>query len=95
MTSGIATAADRFVSFHNGDLLLNPGKTVAAYLDPKVLLFLKWSYWCRWIISLVLHNVCVHTYTSSQTTISVPLYITIILCSLVVLMADVTTSLSA
>ena len=35
MTSGIATAADRFVSFHNGDLLLNPGKTVAAYLDPN------------------------------------------------------------
>lgn len=34
-------------------------------------------------------------YTSSQTTISVPLYTTMILCSFVVLMEDVTTSLSA
>ena len=33
--------------------------------------------------------------TSSQTTISVPLYTTMILCSCVVLMAEVTTSLSA
>ena len=35
------------------------------------------------------------SYTSSQTTISVPLYTTIILCSCVFLMAEVTTSLSA
>ena len=35
------------------------------------------------------------SYTSSQTAISVPLYTTMILCSCVVLMADVTTSLSA
>ena len=34
------------------------------------------------------------SYTSSQTTISVPLYTTIILCSCVFLMAEVTTSLS-
>ena len=35
------------------------------------------------------------SYTSSQTTISVPLYTTIILCSCVFLMAEVTISLSA
>ena len=35
------------------------------------------------------------SYTSSQTTISVPLYTTIILCSCVFLMVEVTTSLSA
>ncbi len=33
--SGSATAAERFVSFHGGDVLLNPGKTATAYLDPN------------------------------------------------------------
>lgn len=33
LTPALASAAERFVSFRSGDMLLNPGKAVTAYLD--------------------------------------------------------------